>query len=386
VARAALLAPLLTLTEAARSTILTGFPWALPGHALIDTPWLMLGGLVGAHGMTLAVLSVAALWAVAALTRQAAPAVALSLTLLLLPYVLPVPDAPAAGPDAPVVRLVQPNAAQHLKWREDMIPVFWQRGRDLTALPPDQDLGDPDLVVWPETSLPVVLGRSDAARAQLAAAAGEAAVMIGVQRFESMTVRNSLAVLAPGGPITAVYDKHHLVPFGEYLPLQGLADRLDIRALAAVLPGGYRPGPGPVALDLGPELGRAFPMICYEAIFPGYIRQLDTRPDWMAHVTNDAWFGAFSGPWQHLALARLRAAEQGLPVLRAANTGVSAVIDARGNVLAALPLNEAGKLDARLPPPLPATPYARAGDWPALLLALAAAAAIVAADRRKKAH
>jgi apolipoprotein N-acyltransferase len=106
----------------------------------------------------------------------------------------------------------------------------------------------------------------------------------------------------------------------------------------------------------------------------------------MAHVTNDAWFGAFSGPWQHLALARLRAAEQGLPVLRAANTGVSAVIDARGNVLAALPLNEAGKLDARLPPPLPATPYARAGDWPALLLALAAAAAIVAADRRKKAH
>jgi apolipoprotein N-acyltransferase len=232
----------------------------------------------------------------------------------------------------------------------------------------------------------VVLGRSDAARVQLAQAAGEVPVMIGAQRFEGMQVRNSLAVLAPGGPVAAVYDKHHLVPFGEYLPLQGLLERFDIRALAAVLPGGYGPGPGPVALDLGDKLGRAFPMICYEAIFPGYIRQVGERPDWMAHVTNDAWFGSFSGPWQHLALARLRAAEQGLPVLRAANTGVSAVIDARGRIVQALPLNEAGALDARLPPPAPPTLYARTGDLPVLILVLVAAAAILLIGRRKKAH
>ncbi|MDG4649532.1 apolipoprotein N-acyltransferase [Roseibacterium sp. SDUM158017] len=380
--RIALFAPLLTLAEVVRSTALTGFPWALPGHALIDTPWLQLGGLLGAHGMTLAVTLVASLWAAALLDRRAALAAALGLPVLFAPYVLPVAQAPQAGSDAPVVRLVQPNAPQHLKWREDMIPVFWQRGRDLTAAPADPDLGTPDLVVWPETSLPVLLGRSDVARLQLSQAAGAAQVMVGVQRFEDFTVRNSLAVLDPGGSVTALYDKHHLVPFGEYVPLQGLAERLDIRALAAVMPAGYRPGPGPAALDLGPRLGRAFPMICYEAIFPGYIRDLPRRPDWMAHVTNDAWFGTFSGPWQHLALARLRAAEQGLPVLRAANTGVSAVIDARGRVVRSLGLGEAGVIDARLPPPAPPTPYARWGDLPALLLTLALACAIMFAARR----
>jgi apolipoprotein N-acyltransferase len=127
-------------------------------------------------------------------------------------------------------------------------------------------------------------------------------------------------------------------------------------------------------------------MICYEAIFPGHIRALDARPDWMVHVTNDAWFGTFSGPWQHLALARLRAAEQGLPVLQAANTGVSAVIDARGRVLDALPLGEDGYLDTRLPPPLPPTPYARAGDAPALLLAVLLIGAIALRDRFEMGH
>jgi apolipoprotein N-acyltransferase len=385
-ARVAIFAPLLTLSEAARSTVLTGFPWALPGHALIGSPWLFLSGLAGAHGMTLAVLAVAALWAAAFLARGAVFAAAASLPVLLVPYILVQPPAPQAGPEAPVVRIVQPNAPQHLKWRQDMIPVFWQRGRDLTAAPPGPELGAPDLVIWPETSLPVLLGRSDAARVQLAQAAGDAPVMIGAQRLEGMQVRNSLAVLAPGGPLDAVYDKHHLVPFGEYLPLQGLAERFDIRALAAVMPGGYGPGAGPVALDLGPDLGRAFPMICYEAIFPGYIRQLGERPDWMAHVTNDAWFGTFSGPWQHLALARLRAAEQGLPVLRAANTGISAVIDARGGIVDALPLNEAGVLDARLPPAAEPTFYARTGDMPALALAILAALGIAVVDGRKKSH
>jgi apolipoprotein N-acyltransferase len=115
------------------------------------------------------------------------------------------------------------------------------------------------------------------------------------------------------------------------------------------------------------RLGRVFPMICYEAIFPGYIRQVP-RPDWIAHLTNDAWFGSFSGPYQHLALARLRAAEQGLPVLRSANTGISAVIDSRGRIVAQLRLNEAGFLDARLPSALPPTQYSRFGDWPALIV------------------
>jgi apolipoprotein N-acyltransferase len=380
--RAALVAPVLTLAEAARGTILTGFPWAMPGHALIDTAWLPAAGVAGAHGLTLIVMLAASALAACALARRVYLGLGLTLPLLLLPYALPRPDVEPAA-DAPVVRLIQPNAPQHLKWQPDMIPVFWQRGRDLTAAPASAALGPPDLVIWPETSLPVLLDRSDAARAQLSQAAGPVPVLIGAQRVEDFAARNSLALVGPDGRLEALYDKHHLVPFGEYLPLAGLAERLSLRALAAVLPGGYGPGPGPTAFDLGPDLGRAFLMICYEAIFPRYIRTLDARPDWMAHVTNDAWFGTFSGPWQHLALARLRAAEQGLPVLRAANTGVSAVIDARGHVVQALPLGEAGFLDAPLPRAAPPTIYARAGDLPILVLTLGLALTLIVLGRRK---
>jgi apolipoprotein N-acyltransferase len=383
--RAGLMAPVLTLAEAARGTVLTGFPWAMPGHVLIDTAWLPAAGLGGAHGLTLLVMAAAAALAVAALAGRLPLALVLGLPFLLAPYAIPAPPE-AAAPAAPVVRLVQPNAAQHLKWQPDMIPVFWQRGRDLTAAPSSPALGPPDLVIWPETSLPVLLGRSDAARAQLSQAAGPAPVLIGAQRVEEFAARNSLALVGPDGALDHVYDKHRLVPFGEYLPLAGLAERLNLRALAAVLPGGYAPGPGPAAFDLGPDLGRAFAMICYEAIFPRYIRTLETRPDWMAHVTNDAWFGTFSGPWQHLALARLRAAEQGLPVLRAANTGVSAVIDARGGIVAALPLGQAGYLDAPLPQAAPPTLYARSGALPILAVTLALALGLTAAGRREKAH
>jgi apolipoprotein N-acyltransferase len=199
-------------------------------------------------------------------------------------------------------------------------------------------------------------------------------VLVGAQRFAGLGARNTAVLLTPSGDIAQVHDKHHLVPFGEYMPGGAMAATLGLRGLAEVLGGGYSPGPGPALIDLGGGLGRAFPMICYEAIFPGYIRQVP-RPDWMVHVTNDAWFGSFSGPYQHLAIARLRAAEQGLPVLRAANTGVSAVIDGYGRVLAALPLNTAGYLDAALPPALRPTLYARTGDLPLLLLVLFATGA-----------
>lgn len=385
-ARLLLLGPLLTLAEALRGTILTGFPWALPGHALIGTPLMPIAGIAGALGLTLVVLVAASVVAMAVLRGRAGLAAVLVFGAVGLPYAVPPPAAPEASPDTPTIRLIQPNAAQHLKWRPDMIPVFWQRGRDLTAAPPAEGGDVPDLVIWPETSLPVLLGRSDAARVQLTDAAGQAPVLIGAQRVEDFTARNSLALVAPGGALRTVYDKHHLVPFGEYLPLQTVVDRLGLTAMAAVLPGGYRPGPGPRALDLGPELGRVFPMICYEAIFPGYIRSLPDRPDWMVHVTNDAWFGTFSGPWQHLELAQLRAVEQGVPVLRAANTGISAVIDARGRVVASLPLGEAGFLDAGLPPPAPPTVYARVGDLPVYLFSILFALVSIVLGRRRNAH
>ena len=382
--RAVAFAGLLALLEYARGFMFTGFPWAQPGHLLIawDGVFPILAALGGAGLMTVVVLTLGVIGTVLLYLRPIWPIWVLLAVIASGPFVagaIRLPDAGAAG-NAPVVRLIQPNAPQHLKWRADMIPVFFDRALDLTAVP-----GSPDLVVWPETALPVLFERSDAVRARMRVAAGDAQIIVGGQRFVGFQARNTLALLDAEGQITAIYDKHHLVPFGEYMPFGAVLARYDIGAMAAQLAGGYSPGDGPAVMDLGARLGTVFPMICYEAIFPQYIRQVD-RPDWIVHLTNDAWFGSFSGPYQHLALARLRAAEQGLPVLRAANTGVSAVIDARGRVLASLPLNTQGTLDARLPPALPPTVYARTGDWPVLIFVLLATGLALVAGRRRKAH
>lgn len=364
--RALTFAGILTLSEALRGHIFTGLPWAEPGHGLIDTEALALAAFGGPHGLTLVVLSLSALVAIAVWRRPVLAAVpmAVALFLGLVPLA---PPAPRPLADAPVVRIVQINAPQHLKWRTEMIPVFFDRALSLTAASAGA-FGSPDLIVWPETSLPTFLDRSEDARARMAVASGTAELLVGGQRFVGVEARNTLVHLRADGTVASLYDKHHLVPFGEYMPLRGLADRVGLQGLAQQLSGGYRPGPGPEVMDMG-ALGQAFAMICYEAIFPTYIRAV-TRPDWMVQVTNDAWFGSFAMPYQHLALARLRAAEQGLPLIRAANTGVSAMIDARGTVTHALAMNTQGVIDAPLPPALPPTIYARAGDIPALLLAI----------------
>lgn len=381
--RALVFAGLLTLTEALRGHIFTGLPWAEPGHGLIDSQALALSAYGGSYGLTLLVLTLSAASATFYLTKGpiwAGGPLAVGLVLGLIPSAPPMPE---PGPDAVVIRIVQINAPQHLKWQREMIPVFFDRGLALTASAASP-LGPPDLVIWPETSLPNILDRSEEARAQIALAAGGADVLIGGQRYAGLEPRNVLVHLDGQGDIAGAYDKHHLVPFGEYLPLRDVAERLGFQGLAQQLSGGYRPGEGPALMDLG-ALGQAFPMICYEAIFPSYIRAVD-RPDWMVQVTNDAWFGSFAMPYQHLALARLRAAEQGLPLIRAANTGVSALIDARGAVTHALPMDMQGVLDARLPPALPPTLYARTGDIPALILAIFVTLAGLVAGRVRPPH
>lgn len=385
-ARMVALAALLSLAEVLRGVLFTGFPWAQPGHVLIDTPALALSALAGPLGLTALVLAFATLTGLAFFWRGIGVSAAIVAVGCLAIHLAPSPGAPEPDANAPVIRLVQPNAPQHLKWQRDMIPVFFARGLDLTAAPADPDLGPPDLVVWPETSLPELLDRSEAARTRIAQAAGAAQVVVGAQRAAGRRPVNSLALLSADGAIMQVYDKHHLVPFGEYLPFGDLLAQFGLRGLAEALPGGYVPGEGPALLDLGADLGRAFPMICYEAIFPGYVRQVPARPDWMLHITNDAWFGTFSGPYQHLALARLRAAEQGLPVLRAANTGISAVIDARGQVVDVLPLGEAGYLDARLPAARAPTVFARVGDGPMLAILIVMALGALALGRRTAGH
>ncbi|MEM9901463.1 MAG: apolipoprotein N-acyltransferase [Pseudomonadota bacterium] len=370
--RALWLAVGLTTAEIARSVVLTGFPWALVGHIWIGWPQMHLAALGGADALTLVTLTAAALPAIFGARKLMLGAIA-GAALAALPggyAALRVPDVlPLPADDAPMVRLVQPNAPQHLKWRPDMIGVFWERALALTAEPA---AGRPtDLVIWPETSVPYLLKSAAPGFERMAEAAGRAKVAAGLQRRDDAGAwRNSLVTLDATGAVTGLYDKHHLVPFGEYMPLAALFERWGIFGLAANIAGSYARGPGPQILDLG-RTGRAMPLICYEAIFARDIRAAPARPDWLMHVTNDAWFGQLSGPYQHLAQAQLRAVEFGLPVLRAANTGVSAVIDAHGQIRAELPLGTHGALDATLPPPLPETFYARYGAMPvtvALLL------------------
>jgi apolipoprotein N-acyltransferase len=366
----------LAAAEALRGLVFTGFPWALPGHVLIASPGVPAAGWLGPFGLSLVVLVGAGLLCVPR-WRLAAPVL---WGAVILGGAL-VPAAPPPAPDALVLRLVQPNAPQHLKWQRDFIPVFFRRGLlETAAAPAAPDGAAPALVIWPETALPELLERSETARAAIAEAAGDTPVLVGAQAFGPDGRPRNLVALLEGGAITATYEKHHLVPFGEYLPLAPVFDLIGVRGLAETLAGGYRPGVGPATLDV-PGIGRVFVMICYEAIFPNYIRSVE-RPRLLAHLTNDAWFGDFAGPHQHLALARLRAAEQGLPLVRAANTGISAVIDARGRVTQSLALNTSGGIDAPLPAALPPTLYARTGDGPAWAVTLMGLAVFYGRRRR----
>lgn len=372
--RALALVAALCAAELARSYVLTGFPWAVIGHVWIATPVLQLAALGGAISLTALVLLAAAL-PVAFGMRGALAAVAM--IAASWGWGLSQQGRPDAPRETPItVRLIQPNAAQHLKWRTDKIPEFYQRQLALTAEP-----GAPDLIVWPETSVAYLLHTAGPVLREMGQVAGGPPIIFGVQRREGDRVYNAAAMIDAQGGVQQRYDKHHLVPFGEYMPFADLFARFGLFGLAAGQGYGYSAGPGAQVWDLG-ALGKVLPLICYEAVFPQDLRAAPTRPDWVLQITNDAWFGSFSGPYQHLAQARLRAVEQGLPVVRSANTGVSAVIDGHGRVTGALALNTAGQLTLPVPPALEPTLYARMGDGPIALLIVLALALTVWPARR----
>jgi apolipoprotein N-acyltransferase len=248
---------------------------------------------------------------------------------------------------------------------------------DLTA-----EGGPADLTLWPETAVPYMLEYAPSVAGMVVTASDGRPVAVGIQREEAGRFYNSIRVLEGDGQESARYDKAHLVPFGEYIPFGDLAfDWFGLRAFAAQAGNTYSAGPGARVMDLG-RFGKVLPLICYEAIFPREVNAAPERANWMLQATNDAWFGIWTGPFQHFAQARLRAVEQGLPLLRVANTGVTAVIDARGRVVDRLPFGEMGALDAAIPGALPPTPYARWGDGPLGLLL--AGLALAAMTRRRR--
>lgn len=367
------------LAGLARGTLLTGFPWALPGYVWTETPAAQIAAVTGSYGLSALTVGLGALVALGGARGPVRTALLLAVALAL-PFGIGAAmlRSPAAA-DGPVVRVVQPNAPQDEKWLPGRAEMFFQRQLGFTAAPPAG--APPALTLWPETAVSFLLEPGLPQLAAIAEAGGDAPVAFGTQRIAGPRAYNSLALVGGDGAIIDVYDKHHLVPFGEYIPLGGLARQLGLRGLAERTEIGFSAGPGPRLIDLGP-LGRALPLICYEAVFPRDVAAAPARPDLLLQVTNDAWFGTFSGPYQHLAQARMRAIEQGLPLVRSANTGVSAMIDAQGRITASLDLGEAGWFDAVLPPPGPPTPYARMGDGPVLAILLAALAAAAARGRR----
>lgn len=343
------------LVELLRAYVFTGFPWASPPQALVD---VVVGqGLAwgGPHGMMLG-LSLLALLSFKSLTSSKISQFCLGIVMLLL-TVLPTPRSDAEL-TTHTIRLVQPNAAQKDKWNPDKSRVFIDRLLQSTRA------GEiPDLVLWPETSVPH-LAQNAPRLLEAAGAAGRGApVALGILRAENTTLFNSMIVLNEAGQITQTYDKHHLVPFGEYIPLRPILSALGMRAMADMFGDGFGRGEGAQVVDFGP-LGKALPLICYEAVFAHDVGATPERPNFLMQLTNDAWFGDFAGPKQHLAQAQMRAIEQGLPMARAANTGISAMIDPYGRITDSLGLNEAGYIDARLPMPLSPTFYSKSGDLP----------------------
>ncbi|MSU92303.1 apolipoprotein N-acyltransferase [Rhodobacteraceae bacterium 2CG4] len=374
------LAAALTGAEYLRSVVLTGFPWALPAYAWTDTPVAQAAAWAGPHGLGLLLLLLALLPALLRPLPLLAAAAGLALLWGAGAWRLDRPDPAAPGP---VLRLVQPNAAQRLKWQPEMIPRFYQRLLTETAAPAGTA---PDAVIWPETAVPWLVQEEPGVAAQIAAAAGPGTpVLLGaLERGADGGWYNGLTALGDGGAVLGSYRKHHLVPFGEYMPLAGALRAVGLLWIAEGLAGSFDRGPGPRLMAV-PGLPPFQPLICYEAIFPHQILRGAQRPAWLLQVTNDAWFGTWSGPYQHLDQARMRAIEQGLPLARAANTGVSAVIDARGRVLASLPLGVPGRLDAALPGALEPTLYARTGDRAALIALLALLTGAALWPRRRRA-
>ncbi|MEM7211089.1 MAG: apolipoprotein N-acyltransferase, partial [Pseudomonadota bacterium] len=357
----------LGIAELARGYVLTGFPWALPAYIWLDTPVQQTAAWFGPFTLTLITLLLTGIPGVALARREyGAGMVALAaLAALWIAGSARMGSEIAFAEDATVIRLVQPNAPQHLKWLPGYREDFYRRLLDLTAEPPEPGEPSPDLIIWPEMAVHFVPSENPAEVARIAEIANGVPVILGAfYRDGPEFLTNSMQTILGDGTLGPVYHKHHLVPFGEYMPLVWVLGELGLPDFSEGL--GFSRGDGPKTLSL-PGLPSFSPNICYESIFPYQVVGSE-RPDWIAQITNDAWFGSFAGPQQHLAQARFRAVEQGLPVVRATNTGISAVLDSYGREVARIEMHNHRALDVRLPKALPHTLYSIVGDISCVLI------------------
>jgi apolipoprotein N-acyltransferase len=387
VVRVLVFAGVFAALEWLRGHVLTGFPWNLPGETWrAGSAPSQAAAVVGAYGLTwitLAIVAAPAVWREGRKGRLAVLVAVLVAAGLYGGGALRLASPIAADPAAPIVRIVQPNIGQAAKWDAVSFQAIVHRYVELTAQPGARPV---DIVIWPEGALPAAASDYLAPgtwtrQAILDALRPGQLLLIGGYRSEGPSERpiyyNSLVALRREGDelvVLGVYDKHRLVPFGEYLPMDALLTKLGVKSMAH-LGEGFATGPRPAPLRLSPSL-TIQPLICYEALFPRLAEPVaGVRA--LINVSNDAWFGVTSGPLQHLNLASYRAIEAGVPMARATPTGVSAMIDARGRVTPGkrLGLGQSGVIDAVLPPAAAPPPYAWLGDWPFLAMLLASAAA-----------
>ncbi len=369
------LASLLAIAEWLRGHVLTGFPWAAPGLAVDGMGGIaQLASIIGMPGLTFLVM----LWSFIpfVLWRQRGLPLRLrlrqhvrpALLLLCLPIAWAwgayrLAEMPTVLRDDVALRLVQPNISQNDKWRQDNAAQIFAQLLELSG---EAASGQREIVIWPESALPFFLDEEPAALQRIADRLGpERRLLTGAIRRSGVGTVNekyftSILLVDGMGSVRSAYDKWRLVPGGEILPFEPLLARLGFRKLVS-LPESFTAGRGPAAIDV-PGVGPAGALICYEIIFPHFLVST-IRPMWLVNVTNDGWFGRSAGPYQHLAQARLRALEQGLPVVRAANTGISTIIDPLGRTTASSKLAEAGVVTGRLPVAIGMTVYAGWGDW-----------------------
>jgi apolipoprotein N-acyltransferase len=382
----------LTLAEFARANLFSGFPWNEYGMALGQLLWpAQIAAFVGLHGLTL--ISVILCAAPATLPSGARPTLLAACAAALLTgfgawrLAEPAPAA-VAGPK---LRIVQTHIGQGPEFSAEngaAILGGYLKLSDRATSPERTGVADVTHVFWPESAFPFLLSRDRGALARIADfLRGGAVLVTGAARAEEDGARlryfNAIQVLDKTGLLAERYDKHRLVPFGEYLPLRSLFDRLHVTQFVRV-PGGFEPGTGSRALRI-PGLPDALAMVCYEAIFPNDFRVRDgdtAHVGYILNLTDDAWFGRTAGPHQHFAQARLRAVELGLPLLRVANGGISAIVDSRGAVIEDAPLGYEAVIDGALPGALPPTWQARWGAATFLVLTLLAGFACLLGRRR----